>query len=191
MNSMWSVISDSKTKYSHKHNMKIAYFKKLPNSILKLYCKTTGKEMSNISYNATFKYVGFKPNEGPAYESLVKSSSLYDSLYLKSSIRSPELDKDSNPLFNKKGNVIYEERQVDTGLVCDLVKDAFLDFYDIAILCTNDSDFYPAVALVQNIVGKKVILLGPRDAFNKLLRAICFGNLFLDEIVNVIKKYNS
>jgi len=50
---------------------------------------------------------------------------------------------------------LKKEKGVDVMLVCDLVKHAFQNEYDTALLASGDADFVPAVELVQQL-GKQV-----------------------------------
>lgn len=41
------------------------------------------------------------------------------------------------------------EKKTDVNLASDLISDAFLGHYDQAVVCSNDSDFAPAMAAVR------------------------------------------
>jgi|CXWL01.1.fsa_nt_gi uncharacterized LabA/DUF88 family protein len=53
------------------------------------------------------------------------------------------------------GKAVYEEKGVDVSLVVDMLRGAFTDAFDVAILVSSDGDFKPAVEAVRG-VGKRV-----------------------------------
>ena len=52
--------------------------------------------------------------------------------------------------------MISREKGIDVMLVIDMIKGAFQEKYETALLFTGDADFVPAVELVQNL-KKEVI----------------------------------
>lgn len=71
-----------------------------------------------------------------------------------------------------------KEKGVDTELVCQMLHMAFHKNYDTCIILSDDSDFIPAVNMIQSY-GLRAIQAG----FNRYsrLRAACFGNLKMEE----------
>ena len=61
--------------------------------------------------------------------------------------------KDIHP---KKTFETFVEKGVDVHIAVDMLKLAFLNYYDVAILISGDGDFVPVVKSVQEL-GKKVI----------------------------------
>jgi uncharacterized LabA/DUF88 family protein len=56
----------------------------------------------------------------------------------------------------------YEEKQTDVAFAVALVRDAFLDAFDRAILITADSDQIPAVRLIrETFPEKRLALMAP------------------------------
>ena len=53
------------------------------------------------------------------------------------------------------------EKGVDTALATDLIQGALDNLFDAAVLMSADADFVPAVELVQNRTGKRVIHAPP------------------------------
>ena len=71
------------------------------------------------------------------------------------------------------------EKQVDTSLTTDLLQSAFTGGFDIAILISGDSDYLPAVKVVQNELNKKVIHAGFENR-DRRVRPEYWGHLLFD-----------
>ena len=67
---------------------------------------------------------------------------------------------------------ISKEKGIDILLVADLIKNAYLDKYETALLATGDADFAPAVELVQTL-KKEVVNLHFYSGSSSELRNIC------------------
>ena len=52
-----------------------------------------------------------------------------------------------------------EEKGIDTAIVTDMIRLAWEDTYDVAILVSSDTDFIPAVEFLDHR-GRKVIQAG-------------------------------
>ncbi|MEW5825483.1 MAG: NYN domain-containing protein [Candidatus Bipolaricaulota bacterium] len=73
------------------------------------------------------------------------------------------------------------EKGIDTGLVTDLLKHAWEDTYDTAVLVSADADYIPAVEFVQE-KGKRVIHVGfPPDGME--LRKACWSSVDLGSLI--------
>ncbi|MBI2042972.1 NYN domain-containing protein [Candidatus Pacearchaeota archaeon] len=70
------------------------------------------------------------------------------------------------------GKTIYVVKEDDIHLAVDLVKLAYNDGYDTAILVSSDGDFVPAIKAVQE-KGKKVRNIGFKNKFSWHLRQEC------------------
>lgn len=70
-----------------------------------------------------------------------------------------------------------EEKGVDVRIATDMIMQAWVDSYDIAVLVSSDSDFVPVASFLQT-KGKKVIhgQMPPRGA---LLSQKCWGSIDL------------
>ena len=76
------------------------------------------------------------------------------------------------------------EKGIDTGLVTDLLKHAWEDTYDIAVLVSSDADYIPAVEFVQE-KGKRVIHAGfPPDGME--LRKACWSSVDLGSLIDTM-----
>ncbi len=71
------------------------------------------------------------------------------------------------------------EKGVDTRIVTDLFSGAINNSYDVAILISNDSDFCPAVATIQERLDKQIIHVGYRRGGDEI-RASCWSHIVLD-----------
>ena len=86
------------------------------------------------------------------------------------------------------GKVCYQVKEDDIHLAVDMVKLAYNNAYDIAILVSSDGDFIPAVEAVQEI-GKSVENIGFPNKFSWHLRQKCDNFIklkkdFLEECFN-------
>ncbi len=70
-----------------------------------------------------------------------------------------------------------KEKGVDAEIICQMLMGAFLNHYDACILMSDDGDYVPAVARVQDYFGKKVIQAGFHDS---RLREVSYANIPLE-----------
>lgn len=70
------------------------------------------------------------------------------------------------------GKVIYQVKEDDIHLAVDMVKFAYKDVYDTAILVSSDGDFAPAVLAVKE-TDKKVENIGFEIKFSYHLKQKC------------------
>ncbi len=74
------------------------------------------------------------------------------------------------------------EKGIDAALLTDLIRTAFDDTFDQAVLITEDSDFVPAVKFIQERWTKQIVhcfFRGKSDA----LRNACWRHIFFDDIM--------
>jgi len=69
---------------------------------------------------------------------------------------------------------IYQVKEDDIHLAVDMVKLAYSNSYDCAILISSDGDFVPAVNAIKEI-GKKVVNIGLENKFSYHLKQKCDG----------------
>ncbi|MBU4069680.1 MAG: NYN domain-containing protein [Nanoarchaeota archaeon] len=86
------------------------------------------------------------------------------------------------------GRIIYQVKEDDIHLAVDMVRLAYNNAYDTAILVSSDGDFVPAIQAVQEI-GKEVENIGFENKFSYHLKQECdrFIKLrkeFLEECFN-------
>ena len=76
------------------------------------------------------------------------------------------------------GSVDFAIKGDDVYLATDLIKGAYENLYDVAIIVSGDADFIPAIKLVQKN-GKKVINAFFPKSSSYLLRNCCGGSINL------------
>ena len=74
----------------------------------------------------------------------------------------------------------------DILLACDMVKGAYSNQYDVAILISGDGDFVPAVQAVQD-AGKPVIVASFHNSLSHALELEASDVVYLDEVLDRIK----
>ena len=81
--------------------------------------------------------------------------------FLRSKVRMPL----ANPKpWRKTEEVIKtEEKGSDVNLAVDVLNDAWLNKYDCAVVCSNDSDLSGALRIVKTQHKKKIVLVVPGD----------------------------
>jgi len=78
----------------------------------------------------------------------------------------------------KDGSIRFDIKGDDVYLTTDLIKGAYENLYDVAIIVSGDEDFIPAIKLVQ-VIGKKVINAFFPKSSSYLLRKACNGSINL------------
>lgn len=76
------------------------------------------------------------------------------------------------------GSIHFEIKGDDLYLAIDLIKGAYENLYDVAILVSGDEDFIPSIKLAQKN-GKKVINAFFPKSSSYLLRNCCDGSINL------------
>ena len=76
------------------------------------------------------------------------------------------------------GSIDFAIKGDDVYLATDLIKGAYENLYDVAIIVSGDADFIPAIKLVQKN-GKKVINAFFPKSSSYLLRNCCDGSINL------------
>ena len=79
------------------------------------------------------------------------------------------------------------EKGVDVKLVVDLMKNAFENKFDKAILVSNDADFVPAIEEVQTL-GKKVVNVSFPKTKSFHLSKTCDETILITEIRSFVKE---
>jgi len=70
------------------------------------------------------------------------------------------------------GKIVYQVKEDDLHLAVDMVKLAYNNAYDTAILVSSDGDFVPAIHAIQEI-GKNVENIGFENKFSFHLKQEC------------------
>jgi uncharacterized LabA/DUF88 family protein len=74
------------------------------------------------------------------------------------------------------------EKGIDTALLTDLIRSAFDNTFDQAILITEDSDFIPAVRFIQERWTKQILHCFFRGKSDELRNA-CWKHIFFDDMI--------
>ena len=75
------------------------------------------------------------------------------------------------PLKYENGRIF--QKGVDVQLAVDFVSHAYKDNFDIAVLCTGDTDLLESLKLVKSL-GKKVVVVGSPTCSNEIRREADF-----------------
>ena len=76
----------------------------------------------------------------------------------------------------KDGTIDYQIKGDDVYLAADLIKGAYEDLYDVAIIVSGDEDFIPAIKLAQKNNKKVINAFFPKSS-SYLLRDCCDGSI--------------
>lgn len=82
----------------------------------------------------------------------------------------------------KDGTIDYQIKGDDIYLATDLIKGAYEDLYDVAIIVSGDEDFVPAIKLTQKNKKKVINAFFPKSS-SYLLRDCCDGSINLKKIL--------
>ncbi len=82
-------------------------------------------------------------------------------------------------------NKISKEKGIDVMLVVDMIKNAFQEKYDIALLFSGDADFVPAVELIQNL-KKEVINIHLYSGSSAELRLKCDQHILITKDKDIL-----
>jgi uncharacterized LabA/DUF88 family protein len=75
----------------------------------------------------------------------------------------------------------HEQKGVDVGIAAHLLKLAFTNSYDQALLCSGDGDFAPLVQDLRTTLGKRVTVLGWHNGVAPSLRDACYRVVHLED----------
>jgi uncharacterized LabA/DUF88 family protein len=100
---------------------------------------------------------------------------------LKIRVRSVPLLK--NPQADEGGH--HYSKGEDILLACDMVKGAYLNHYDIAVLISGDGDFTPAVQQVLD-AGKQVSVVSFKNSLSHALEFASSHTLYLNDCIDKI-----
>ena len=78
----------------------------------------------------------------------------------------------------KDGTIDYKIKGDDVYLATDLIRGAYEDLYDVAIIVSGDEDFIPAIKLAQKNNKKVINAFFPKSS-SYLLRNCCNGSINL------------
>ena len=74
-----------------------------------------------------------------------------------------------------------EQKGVDVSLTISMLKLAYNNAYDQALLCTGDGDFAPLASFIRDSLGKRVIVLGWSNGVAPALRDAAHSTITLND----------
>lgn len=77
--------------------------------------------------------------------------------------------------------LLYQEKEVDTQMVADMLQMAAVNTFDILILLSGDTDFAPAVEAVRRLGKIVYVATWGRHGLSSRLRSSAFGHIDLQE----------
>ncbi|MDZ4820278.1 MAG: NYN domain-containing protein [Planctomycetota bacterium] len=78
----------------------------------------------------------------------------------------------------------HEEKKTDAAIATEMVADAFLDRFDVALVISGDTDVVPPIQAIRKLLPSKVIIsIFPPDRGNKELKGCVNGYLYLGKNV--------
>lgn len=153
--------------------------RKLAESLLK-----EGQELTVVKY-FTARTSGSLPNHTPeeaeeAEKRLLRQAKYLTALSVVGGVQIFEGVYQSKPKYCKVCESPYyrhEEKKTDVSIATEILRDAFQDRYDVAILISADSDLVPAFSAVRELfASKKVVSVFPPERAGKELRKISHGS---------------
>ena len=86
-------------------------------------------------------------------------------------------------IIQEDGSINFAIKGDDVYLATDLIKGAYENLYDVAIIVSGDEDFIPAIKLAQKN-GKKIINAFFPKSSSYLLRNCCEGSINLKKALS-------
>lgn len=86
-----------------------------------------------------------------------------------------------------KGTYIeHEQKGVDVGIAVHMLKLAYSNAYEQALLCSGDGDFAPLVTYLRDSLGKRVIAVGWQNGVAPALRDASYKVVHLEDYQQAI-----
>jgi len=160
----YGLVMGWKNNFSERGPIPISAWQKFNSNILHSYKKISSEQ--EIKHMGTWVFAGYGSNSSPNFKNWMNDfCSLYGMIVK------------LLPLIEDRNTGVFRECGVDASIVSQMLVGAHRDFYDVAILVASDSDFFPAIEIIQNKFGKKVMY--SHYINNRRLRALCFGSINL------------
>ncbi len=80
----------------------------------------------------------------------------------------------------------HEQKGVDVGIATHMLKLAYSNSFEQALLCSGDGDFAPLVTDLRDTLGKRVSVIGWHNGVAPVLRDAAFRVIHLEEHQEVI-----
>lgn len=78
----------------------------------------------------------------------------------------------------------FEQKGVDVSMTISMLKLAYSNAYDQALLCTGDGDFAPLVSFIRDSLGKRVVVLGWSNGVAPGLRDSAYATITLNDYID-------
>ena len=81
-----------------------------------------------------------------------------------------------------RGNYVeHEQKGVDVGIAVHMLKLAYSNSYEQALLCSGDGDFAPLVTYLRDSLGKRVLVVGWHNGVAPALRDAAYRVIHLED----------
>ena len=142
-------------------------FHSLAQSIL-----SSRETLSGIYFFTAF-YPG-DPSKRRRHQTLIDAQALYGVETVLGAFRR----KDKHCPNCKQSRPGYEEKETDVNIALWLLRNAYEDRYDKAVIVSNDSDLIPAIKMLREVAPLKrvMVVFPPGNASNSLKEAVGTGN---------------
>lgn len=154
-------------------------WKSLPSVLMNELPQALGGIKEGLQFKGVNVYASVNPDprskDGPLKGFLIKNLNQMVGYRVHVSDRKERHAKDAQG----RDIVRTVEKGVDTRIVTDLFSGAINNSFDVALLVSNDSDFCPAVATIQDRLDKQIIHVGFRRGGDEI-RAACWSHIVLD-----------
>jgi hypothetical protein len=151
----------------------------LPSVLMNELPAALGGQKDQLLFKGINVYASVNPDptskDGPLKNFLVKTLNQMVGYQVHVSDRKERHSTDAN------GNHVVRmvEKGVDTRIVTELFSGAINNTYQVAILISNDSDFCPAIATIQDRLDKQIVHVGFRQGGDEI-RSACWSHIVLD-----------
>jgi len=130
----------------------------------------TKREVVNIFYYTALLDKKYNPNKYKKHQSFLEK--------LKEIPNFNVVLCNLRKIITEDGSIEFAIKGDDIHLSTDLIKGAFKDLYDVAIIVSGDEDFIPAIKVAQENKKKVINAFFPKSS-SYLLRNCCDGSINL------------
>ncbi len=140
------------------------------------------RQVQGTDFRGAYYYtaVGGAPDaeETRGLESFLKGLELETGFYV---VRMERKAKHIRCFHCGKEILLYQEKEVDTQMVADMLQLAAVNAFDILVLLSGDTDFAPAVEAMRRLGKIVYVATWGRHGLSSRLRSSAFGHIDLQE----------